>query len=246
MIEVDKASFRYGDEWVFRGVSFTLAKGETAAILGPNGKGKTTLLKSIIGLHSLAEGTAKTHGNYGYVAQKTDMSFAYKVIDLVVMGRASHVGLFQMPSHQDYQIARRTLDRLGIGDFVDRIFTQLSGGERQLVMIARALASECEILVMDEPTSALDFLNQSVIMDTLRRITVEDGLTVLMTTHVPQQAQLLADKVLLMHETDRQEWGAAHDMLSEERLNSLYGVPIKSVTFEHNGKSISALVPLFI
>ena len=113
-------------------------------------------------------------------------------------------------------------------------------------MIARALASECEILVMDEPTSALDFLNQSVIMDTLRRITAEDGLTVLMTTHVPQQAQLLADKVLLMHDVDRQEWGHAQDMLSEERLHALYGVPIRSVTLEHEGRSISALVPLFV
>ena len=151
-----------------------------------------------------------------------------------------------MPNHNDYQIARRTLERLGIGDFADRIFTQLSGGERQLVMIARALASECEILVMDEPTSALDFLNQLVIMDTLRRITAEDGLTVLMTTHVPQQAQLLADKVLLMHDVDRQEWGHAQDMLSEERLHALYGVPIRSVTLEHEGRSISALVPLFV
>ena len=246
MIEVNQAAFRYGDEWVFRGVTFNLGKGETAAILGPNGKGKTTLLKSIIGLHDLAEGTAKTFGRFGYVAQKTDISFAYKVIDLVVMGRASHVGLFKMPNHNDYQIARRTLERLGIGDFADRIFTQLSGGERQLVMIARALASECEILVMDEPTSALDFLNQLVIMDTLRRITAEDGLTVLMTTHVPQQAQLLADKVLLMHDVDRQEWGHAQDMLSEERLHALYGVPIRSVTLEHEGRSISALVPLFV
>lgn len=246
MIAVHNAAFRYGEEWVFRNVSFTLERGQTAAILGPNGKGKTTLLKSIIGLHPLAEGTAKTAGRVGYVAQKNDMSFAYKVLDLVVMGRASHVGLFRMPSHKDYQIARTTLHRLGIGDFVDRIFTQLSGGERQLVMIARALASECEILVMDEPTSALDFFNQSVIMETLRRITAEDGLTVLLTTHVPQQAQLLADKVLLMHDPDRQAWGDAQEMLSERRLKDLYGVPIKSVTFEHDGRSVSALVPLFV
>ena len=246
MIKVHQASFRYGDDWVFRDVSFNLAKGQTAAILGPNGKGKTTLLKSIIGLHSLAEGAAETVGRIGYVAQKNDMAFSYKVIDIVVMGRAAHIGLFQTPSHKDYRIARHILDRLGISDFADRIFTQLSGGERQLVMIARALASECELLVMDEPTSALDFFNQSLIMKTLRRISAEDGLTVLMTTHVPQQAQLLADRVLLMYSSDRQEWGTAQDMLSEEKLEELYGVPVKSVTFEHEGTSISALVPLFV
>jgi iron complex transport system ATP-binding protein len=232
--------------WVFRDFSFNLAKGQTAAILGPNGKGKTTLLKSIIGLHPLAEGAAETVGRIGYVAQKNDMAFSYKVIDIVVMGRAAHIGLFQTPSHKDYQIARHILDRLGISDFADRIFTQLSGGERQLVMIARALASECELLVMDEPTSALDYFNQSLIMKTLRRISAEDGLTVLMTTHVPQQAQLLADRVLLMYSPDRQEWGTAQDMLSEEKLEGLYGVPVKSVTFEHEGNSISALVPLFV
>ena len=227
-----------------RGVSFRLQGGNSRS-LWPNGK-RANHLFEIYHWASRPYRDGETFGRFGYVAQKTDMSFAYKVIDLVVMGRASHVGLFKMPNHNDYQIARRTLERLGIGDFADRIFTQLSGGERQLVMIARALASECEILVMDEPTSALDFLNQLVIMDTLRRITAEDGLTVLMTTHVPQQAQLLADKVLLMHDVDRQEWGTAQDMLSEERLNALYGVPIKSVTFDHDGKSVSALVPLFV
>ena len=109
MIEVNQAAFRYGDDWVFRGVTFNLGKGETAAILGPNGKGKTTLLKSIIGLHDLAEGTAKTFGRFGYVAQKTDISFAYKVIDLVVMGRASHVGLFKMPNHNAVSYTHLTL-----------------------------------------------------------------------------------------------------------------------------------------
>ncbi len=246
MIKVQQAAFRYSDEWVFRNVSFTLAKGQTAAILGPNGKGKTTLLKSIIGLHPLAEGAAETVGQIGYVAQKNDIAFSYKVIDVVVMGRAAHIGLFQTPSHKDYQIARHTLDRLGISDFAERIFSQLSGGERQLVMIARALASECELLVMDEPTSALDFFNQALIMKTLRRISAEDGLTVLITTHVPQQAQVLADRVLLMYAPDRQEWGTGQDMLSEEKLEELYGVPIKSITLQHEGNSISALVPLFI
>ncbi len=104
MIKVQQAAFRYSDEWVFRNVSFTLAKGQTAAILGPNGKGKTTLLKSIIGLHPLAEGSAETVGQIGYVAQKNDIAFSYKVIDVVVMGRAAHIGLFQTPSHKDYQI----------------------------------------------------------------------------------------------------------------------------------------------
>ena len=198
MIRVDKGSFRYGEDWVFRNVSFELAPGRTGAILGPNGRGKTTLLKSIVGLLRLDEGTAQMEGRIGYVAQHTDMAFAYRVLDIVVMGRAAHVSIFSTTGLEGYLIARSTLDRLSIGDFTERIFTQLSGGERQLAMIARALASECEVLILDEPTSALDFSNQALIIGMLDRITTEDGLTVLMTTHVPQHAQQLADAVLMM------------------------------------------------
>ena len=245
MIRVEDADFRYRDTWIFRGVNFELGRGQTGAILGPNGRGKTTLLKSIVGLLDLTKGRASTVGRTGYVAQRNDMAFSYKVLDVVVMGRASHVGLFRTPGAHDYRIARRTLDHLGIGAFADRLYNQLSGGERQLVMIARALASECEVLILDEPTSALDFANQALILNTLHRIAAEDGLTVLMTTHVPQHAQRLAEMVLLMHGPDRQDWGPATEMLTEERLERLYGVPVKALEIEHQGRSTSALVPLF-
>ena len=138
MIRVEQASFRYGDDWVFRDVNLQLTPGKSAAIIGPNGRGKTTLLKSIVGLLALQSGKIEMEGRIGYVAQRTDMAFAYRVLDIVVMGRAAHIGIFSSPSSKDYARARDTLDRLGIGDFADRIYTQLSGGERQLVLIARA------------------------------------------------------------------------------------------------------------
>lgn len=245
MIRVENAAFRFREDWVFRGVNFELHRGQTGAILGPNGRGKTTFLKSVVGLLKLAEGRVEALGRIGYVAQKNDMSFSYRVLDIVVMGRAAHVGMFRTPDTEDYKIARRALDRLGIGGFADRIYTQLSGGERQLVMIARALASECDILILDEPTSALDFSNQALILEMLRRITSEDGLTVLMTTHTPQHAQHLADAVLLMHAPERHDWGPAGEMLSEARLEALYGVPVKSLEIEHQGKTEQAVIPLF-
>ncbi|MDU8944327.1 ABC transporter ATP-binding protein [Ovoidimarina sediminis] len=246
MIRVRDAEVQYGDVRVFRGTSFDLERGQTGVILGPNGRGKTTLLKAIVGLLTLTAGVATTEGRIGYVAQRNDMAFSYRVLDIVVMGRASHVGLFRTPGAEDYRIARHSLDRLGIGGFADRPYTHLSGGERQLVMIARALASDCDILILDEPTSALDFSNQALILEMLERIAAENGLTVLMTSHVPQHAQLLADKVLLMHGPDRQEWGAAVDMLTEDRLEALYGVPIKALELQHRGRTANALVPLFL
>jgi iron complex transport system ATP-binding protein len=246
MIQVDNAAFCYGENWVFRNVNFELAPGKSAAILGPNGRGKTTLLKSIVGLLKLESGTVMTKGRIGYVAQRTDMAFAFRVLDIVVMGRAAHIGIFSTPSAKDYTKARDTLDRLGIGDFAERIYTQLSGGERQLVMIARALASECEILILDEPTSALDFSNQALIIDMLDKITTEDGLSVLMTTHVPQHAQRLADTVLTIHGPEKHEYGSAADILTETKLEKLYGVPVKSLELEHQGQKTNAIVPLFI
>jgi iron complex transport system ATP-binding protein len=245
MISVKNASFRFRDHWIFQNVSFELAQGQTGAILGPNGKGKTTLLKSIIGLLTLAEGSAETSERIGYVAQQNEMAFSYRVLDIVVMGRAAHVGIFRTPGIEDYKIARRVLERLGIDRFADHIYTQLSGGERQMVMIARALASECKILVLDEPASSLDFSNQVMILETLIRVTKEDGLTVLMTTHFPQHALLLANSVLLMHGLGKQEWGAAVDMLTESRLEALYGVPVKSLEFQHQGRTANALFPVF-
>ena len=136
MIEVRSLGFSYGECWVFRDVNFTLEAGKIAAILGPNGRGKTTLLKSIVGLLKPAKGHARLYGRLGYVAQRTEIAFAYKVIDIVVMGRAAHVGMFRAPGLQDYEHARNALSQLGLSEFAEQHFNQLSGGERQLVMIA--------------------------------------------------------------------------------------------------------------
>lgn len=244
MIRLHRAAFRYRENWIFRDVSLELSSGQTGAILGPNGRGKTTILKSIVGLLKPELGAVETSGRIGYVAQKIDITFSYRVLDIVVMGRAAHIGMFQTPGVGDYRVARHMLERLGVAEFADRDYTKLSGGEQQMVLIARALASECDILILDEPTSDLDFSNQRRILETLDRLSKEDGLTVLMTTHVPQHALELADSVLLLYGLGRQEWGPAADMLSEARLETLYGVPVKSLEFQHQGRKATSLVPL--
>lgn len=243
MITVENASFRYADDWVFKDISLEVGPGRTAAILGPNGRGKTTLLKTIIGLIAPNAGRVAVEGRTGYVAQRAEVVFSYSVLDIVVMGRAAEIGMFSAPGDKDFQAARRALDRLGAGHMADRTFNLLSGGERQIVMIARALAAECSVLVLDEPTSALDFNNQSLILSTLKRIAEEDGLAVLLTTHTPQHAAHLADHVLMMYGPDEYFWGEASEALTEDNLEKLYGVPVKALEAEHAGRKTTVLAP---
>ncbi len=245
MIDVQDLGFRYGENRVFRDVSFSLAAGKIAAILGPNGRGKTTLLKSVVGLLKPDTGTASLGGRLGYVAQRAEIAFAYKVIDIVVMGRAAHVGMFRAPGPKDYQHARNALSLLGLSGFAEQHFNRLSGGERQLVMIARALASECQVLILDEPASALDFRNQDLVLSTLRRLAEDLGLAILMTTHFPQHAAHIADYALLLQSADDAQWGSSEEMLSEEKLELLFGLPVEKVQVQRGDKTHSGILPLF-
>ena len=245
MITVDRAGFRFDDRWIYRSVSFKAEPGDMVAILGPNGRGKTTLLKAIVGILKPEEGTVRVEGRIGYVPQRAEVAFAYKAIDMVVMGRSRQVGMFRSPTQEDFRRARAALDQLGLGSYAERSFDCLSGGERQLVLIARALASDCDLLVLDEPASALDFRNQDVILSTLRRVASENHLTVLLTTHFPQHAMHLANKVLLMHSVDRHLWGQASEMLTERHLETLYGLPIRTVHVDHDGKTATSMIPVF-
>ncbi len=246
MLEVEQAGFRYnGGGWVFRKHSFRLEPGEITAILGPNGRGKTTLLKTVVGLLKLDEGRISLLGETGYVPQDSWTPFPYSVLDMVVMGRARHIGMFSSPTRADFRTALEFLELLGALRFKDRVFTSLSGGERQIVLIARALASGCGCLLLDEPASALDFKNQEVILKTLRLLSREKGLTVLLTTHYPQHAVHIADKALLMYDPEHYEFGPVGRVMNDETLGRLYGMDIRNINFQHAGREIHTVVPVF-
>jgi iron complex transport system ATP-binding protein len=247
VVVADGLGFRYpggSGGWVFRGLDFSVSRGAVLGILGPNGRGKTTLLKTVLGLVRPGEGSVALAGESGYVPQSSPARIAYTVLNMVVMGRARKIGVFGTPGNADYRAAQRALDRLGIGNFRDRVVTGLSGGERQLVLIARAIASDCSVLVLDEPASALDFRNQQVILSTLRSL-ADEGMTILFTTHNPQHALRIADQVLLMHSADAHSWGPVMDVLTDDNLRRVYDMDVRNLGFDLGQEAHRAILPIF-
>ncbi|ODU03611.1 MAG: cobalamin ABC transporter ATP-binding protein [Pseudonocardia sp. SCN 72-86] len=213
---------------MFRGVSHRFAPGRVAAVLGPNGRGKSTLLRCAVGLLTPAEGAVTGSDGTAFVPQGHRATFAYTVVDMVLMGRSRRLGLFAAPGRRDTAIARDALARAGVADLADREFTTLSGGERQLVLIARAVAAEPTHLVLDEPASALDLRNQARLLRLLRDLAA-DGLGVVMTTHHPDHALEIADTAVLMRAGGEVRIGEADDLLTDDAVGDLYGVSAKSL-----------------
>lgn len=233
--------YGYRERVIGRDIALSLARGEVLALLGPNGSGKTTLLKTLLGLLPARGGTLLLDDRplaalspperaraLGYVPQAHAGTFAFTVETVVLMGRSAHAGLFAAPSPRDHAVAAAMLERLGIARLAQRPYTEISGGERQLVLIARALAQEPAYVVLDEPTASLDFGNQGRVMQEIRRLSGE-GLGVLFTTHDPNQALRHADRVMMIREGQAIASGAAADLLTPGRLQQLYSVPIETV-----------------
>lgn len=234
------------DRWVFRGLSISVARGETLCVLGPNGRGKTTLLRVLAGLLAPREGTLAVAGRAAYVPQFFQSVFQYPVREMVVMGRARHVRLLGHPTRHDYAVSDAMLERVGLRGFADRPFNALSGGERQLVLLARALTAESEILVLDEPSSSLDLRNQSLLLGLLDEIARERRIAVVYSTHHPQHALASDCRVLLMLNSQTHLLGAARAVLDEARLAALYGVPVRRVDVHDRGVRYPGLVPLYL
>ncbi len=242
MLELDGAGFSYGGgahprfgagagrrNWVFRSLSFRVPAGSATAILGPNGSGKTTLARCAAGLLPASEGTIRRAATVGYVPQAHGSAFAYRALDMVLMGRAREVRVFRSPGTADRQAAQAAMERVGIGALAERLFPTLSGGEQQLVLIARAIAAGSPILVLDEPSTGLDLKNQVRVLRLLRDL-VDDGMSLLLSTHDPDHALYLADSVVLMGKGTVRT-GTAEALLTAGELSWLYGVPVSTIDY---------------
>lgn len=225
----------------FRNVSFDLDQPGVMSILGPNGCGKTTLLKCIDGLIKLNDGSISINGkdlselsrveiakSVGYVPQFHQPSFAFSVLDAVLVGRSPRIGFFDSPKKEDVLIAKTALESMGISHLTNATYTQLSGGERQLVLIARVLAQQPLLLLLDEPTSHLDFGNQIKLLGTLQKL-ANNGLPIIMTSHFPDHAFLVSNKVALMRHGELINVGAPDDIVTESNLEKVYKIKVKIV-----------------
>ena len=231
----------YRQRIVGQGLDLSLAEGEVLALLGPNGGGKTTLLKTVLGLIAPLAGEIMLAGQemrglgvrdrarlIAYVPQIATLAFAFTVEELVLMGRSAHGDLFSRPSARDRAVAAAAIERLGIGHLAARPCTEISGGERQLALIARALAQEPRIVVLDEPTASLDFGNQGKVMREIRAM-AERRLAVIFSTHDPNHALRYADEVLLLRDGRCLASGPARSLLTAAQLHALYGTEIRLV-----------------
>lgn len=240
-LTVENVTGGYGSRTVIHGVSFTLQPGEVVCLLGANGCGKTTLFKMILRLLLPKQGCVRL-GNediagwsrqrlaqtLAYVPQMHAPPFAFAVRDIVLMARAAHLPAFASPGKKDRRIADQALDTLGILHLATARYTEISGGERQLALIARALAQQAEWLIFDEPAASLDLGNQIKVLRAVGEL-AKAGLGVLMTTHVPDHAFLYASRVALMGEGHLLALDTPDIALTETTLNKAYGVPLHVV-----------------
>lgn len=245
-LSVENVSFAYGPgKKLFSGLNFSLESGRIMSILGPNGIGKTTLLKCLVGTLDWQTGNAYFDGHdlshyrmrkifpLGYVPQAHHSSFPYTVEDMVIMGRARFIGLFGVPSDRDREIAQKAMKTVGILDIRRRRCDQLSGGQLQLVFIARALAGQPKVLVLDEPESHLDFKNQFFILELIQTLASQEGITCIMNTHYPQHALRFSDVTLLLGGLEHL-FGETSQVITENNVRRWFNIEssISSLSFQ--------------
>jgi iron complex transport system ATP-binding protein len=245
MLAVHDLAFGYGKQRIGEAVSFTVEAGSIVCVLGPNGSGKTTLFRTILGLnpphagqitldnHDIAAWPLRERARaIAWVPQTHSTSFSFSVRELVLMGRTPHLSAFAVPTKVDNDKVLQALDRVGIVHLVDRVATELSGGERQLVLPARAIAQESRVMIMDEPTASLDLGNRVRVLHHVQRL-AREGVATLVSTHEPDHALAIADKAILMEKGRLIQQGPPASVITGETLSRLYGVTVDVV--EANG-----------
>ncbi len=252
LYEIENVKFRYPGSTtdVLTGVSLELKEGEILSILGPNGAGKSTLLDCMAGLQVPTGGSIRLNGCVvsdlkpkeiarlvSYVPQTHVPAFGYTVLDFAIMGRASRMGMFQKPGERDIQVGYETLCQLGIEHLAHKPYTEISGGERQQAIIARALCQQPKIILFDEPTAHLDYGNQYRILELIKELSAQ-GFAIVNTTHNPDHALLLGDNAAIIDCGGKIQHGPCEKILTEERLRGLYHIELRMANVPEVGRNV--------
>ena len=238
-VEVKGLSFSYGSRQVLHDVSFSAGEGEFLSILGSNGVGKSTLFRCILGLLSGYLGEVLINGLdirrlsvkqmaklVAYIPQQCSPTFNYSVEDVVLMGTTAGLGTLGTPKARELERVQWALEKIGIGHLRKRCFHHISGGERQLAVIARALVQNAPVLMLDEPTASLDFGNQILVLSQIKALS-EEGYTVIQTTHDPEHSYMFSDRVLTLKDGGVLAQGSPKQVLNRETVSSIYGIDVE-------------------
>lgn len=239
ILEIKKGNFYYSkEEQILKNIDLKVEHGEIFTILGQNGVGKTTLLKCLNGILKWSSGemfldNKKIHSikqlkEIGYVPQSYQLSFPYSVRELTLMGRARYLKIFSTPTKKDYLMVEKILEYLGISNLIDKKCSELSGGQLQMVLIARALVGEPKILILDEPESHLDFKNQAIILKLIQKLSKQDGISCIFNTHYPEYALKISDRSMIMGK-DSYIIGKTAEVINNETMKRYFGIETKIV-----------------
>jgi len=248
-LELRQADLGYNHNVILRDVNLSVGSAEIVTLLGPNGAGKTTLFKTIMGFIPPVAGTIAVQGTdirkipprelgklVAYVPQLHKTPFPFKARDIVLFGRTVHLGLFSSPGKEDRKVADRCLDLLDVTHLAERPFTELSGGERQMVIIARALAQEAGFIILDEPTANLDYGNQVRVIRKIKELQ-QQSIGIMLSTHQPDHAFMLGSTVLVMKNGSVLKPGKPEEILTSGTLRTIYGVDVDVIDMPSNGKA---------
>lgn len=239
MLEIKNLHFSYKKKSILQDINLKLDVEKIFFLLGANGSGKSTLIKCILSILDYKVGEiyfrtkplnkmtySQRSSVISYIPQEHKSFFNHSVLDIILMGKAGKLRFYESPSKEDIKEAKKILEKLGIERLVSSHYEEISGGERQLVLIGRALMQDTKLLVMDEPYSNLDFGNQIRFMNILRQLR-EQGYTILLSSHNPQDAFLYADEVIVLHEGRILSMGDPNDVLKENTLSTMYNQKIE-------------------
>lgn len=251
MLKVENISFQYKEHKVLKDISFEVPDKSVTCIIGPNGSGKTTLLDCIMGIHDDYSGDILLNNenvkkfkvnermqSMSYVPQSKNHTFPFTVKEMVIMGRAPYLSFFEHPSKLEEELALNALDEIGIGSYKERIFTKLSGGEQQLVILARALVQDTEMLILDEPMVSLDYFNELQFLEILIKLIREHGKSIIMATHSPNHAFYFKERniitnVLMLKNGKLIGYSSPENILSAENMRKVYNINASIISYNN-------------